>query len=102
MISLFHMAGVTSVNSRAEAFNIRTVGKRMNEAGAFGGPAGAGDPTLSDDRKTVGLDARWRVGAFGLDPTISYQWASYTTQGNRTNGTVGKVDGESAAWLFDV
>ena len=38
-----------------------------------------GDPTYHEERYTVGLDARWRVGPFGLDPTISYQWGSYDT-----------------------
>src|SRR5438128_7526875 len=62
----------------------------------------AGDATDHEDRHTVGLDARWRVGPFGLDPTISYQWGNYDTQAFRTNGTVGKVRGDASAWLFDV
>jgi hypothetical protein len=112
MISLFHAAGVTSTSSRRDAFNIRTVGTRMNEAPAFAGVnlAGAaatlgttapGDPTLSEQRYTAGLDARWRVGAFGLDPTLAYQWGSYQSQAFRSNGSVGKVTGDTSAWLFD-
>jgi hypothetical protein len=57
---------------------------------------------MHEERYTVGLDARWRIGAFGLDPTISYQWGSYETQAQKTNGGVGKVTGEAAAWLLDV
>ena len=71
---------------------------------AWVGPLGttaAGDATNHEQRYTVGLDARWRVGAFGLDPTISYQWGNYDTQAQRTNGTVGKVNGDASAWLFD-
>ncbi len=85
----------------------------MNGAAAFAGIplAGAaatfgttapGDPSLHEERYTVGFDARWRVGPFGLDPTISYQWGAYDTQATRTNGTVGKVRGDKSAWLLDV
>src|SRR5262249_29772458 len=42
------------------------------------------------------------IGPFGLDPTISYQWSKYETQAFRTNGTVGKVQGDAAAWLVDI
>ena len=115
LFSWFHAEGVTSTSSRRDAFNTRTVGNRMNEASAFAGitagtlgtpalPLGStvpGDPTHHEERYTVGLDARWRVGAFGLDPTISYQWGAYDTQAQRTNGTVGKVRGDASAWLFD-
>ena len=88
----------------------------MNGASAYGGitagtlgtpalPLGstvAGDPTYHEERYTVGFDARWRVGGFGLDPTIAYQWGAYDTQATRTNGTVGKVRGDASAWLVDV
>ena len=110
MFSWFHADGVTSANARRNAFNQRTIGTTMNGAGAYAGvaePAGVlgapgGDSSMHEQRYTVGLDARWRVGPFGLDPTISYQWGSYDTQAQKTNGTVGKVNGDASAWLFDV
>ena len=102
MFSWFHADGLTSTNARRNAVNVRTIGGTMNGAGAVGGGAPAGDAADTEDRYTVGLDARWRVGPFGLDPTISYQWGRYDTQANRTNGTVGKVEGDAAAWLFDI
>jgi hypothetical protein len=107
MISLFHADGLTSGNARRNATNVRTVGGSMNGALAFAGvnPAlgtAGGDSTLHEERYTAGLDARWRIGAFGLDPTISYQWGSYETQAIRSNGSVGKVTGTASAWLFDV
>jgi hypothetical protein len=102
MFSWFHADGLTSTNARRNAVNVRTIGGTMNGAGAVGGGAPAGDAADTEDRYTVGLDARWRVGPFGLDPTISYQWGRYDTQAQRTNGSVGKVEGEAAAWLFDV
>ena len=116
MFSWFHADGVTTNASRRNATNRRTVGGSMNGAGAYAGiplgtaPAAAacfgctapGDPSMHEERYTVGFDARWRVGPFGLDPTISYQWGAYDTQATRTNGTVGKVRGDASAWLVDV
>jgi hypothetical protein len=106
MFSWFHADGVTSTNARRNAFNVRTVGGTMNSALANGNDNAAntlsgGDAAMHEERYTVGLDARWRVGPFGLDPTISYQWGAYDTQANRTNGTIGKVRGDASAWLFD-
>ena len=109
MFSWFHADGLTSTNARRNAFNQRTIGTSMNGLAAYAGTntglalgSAGGDSSLHEERYTVGLDARWRVGAFGLDPTISYQWGSYETQALRTNGSAGKVTGEAAAWLFDV
>src|SRR5438094_5155393 len=116
MFSWFHADGVTTNASRRNATNRRTVGGSMNGAGAYAGiplgtaPAAAacfgctapGDPSMHEERYTVGFDARWRVGPFGLDPTISYQWGAYDTQATRTNGTVGKIRGDASAWLVDV
>jgi hypothetical protein len=113
MYSYFHADGTTAGAARRNASNIRTVGGSMNSGLATGGQTNAapvaglgttaaGDATDHEDRHTVGLDARWRIGPFGLDPTISYQWGNYETQAFRTNGTVGKVRGDASAWLFDV
>jgi len=116
MFSWFHADGLTSGSSRRNAFNVRTsgagaqgTGGSMNGLAALAGstPAGAvntqgGDASYHEERYTLGLDARWRVGAFGLDPTISYQWGNYDTQALRNDGTAGKVRGDASAWLFDV
>src|SRR5215467_7907159 len=88
MFSWFHADGVTAAAARRNAFNLRTVGNTMNGVGAFAAtntglvaPATAGgDSSYHEERYTIGLDARWRVGAFGLDPTLSYQWGKYDTQ----------------------
>ena len=111
LFSWFHADGTTAGAARRNANNRRTVGQAMNGAGAFAGTplvgAGtgtttSGDATMHEERYTVGIDARWRVGAFGLDPTLYYQWGHYETQAFRTNGTIGRVEGEASAWLFDV
>jgi hypothetical protein len=109
MFSWFHADGLTSGNSRRNAFNQRTIGNQMNVAAAYAGAnaagttTAAGDATYHEERFTIGLDARWRVGAFGLDPTISYQWGNYDTQAlDNTTGAARKMRGDAAAWLFDV
>src|SRR5206468_202088 len=112
LFSWLHADGRTASTSRQNAANPRTVGGSMNGAAAFcntntltptvtdfapatTNAAGAlvadttsacsngGDPTYHENRYTVGLDARWRIGAFGLDPTLYYQWGTFTTRGPR-------------------
>jgi len=102
MFSWFHADGLTASAARRGATNVRTIGNNLNGAAGVGGGAPAGDSTNQENRYTVGLDARWRVGPFGLDPTISYQWGKFDTQAQRTNGTVGRVEGDASAWLLDV
>jgi hypothetical protein len=102
MFSWFHADGLTAGAARRNATNIRTIGGAMNTAGATGGGAPAGDQANQENRYTVGFDARWRIGGFGLDPTIAYQWGKYNTQAQKTDGTVGRVEGDAMAWLFDI
>ncbi|PYN32640.1 MAG: hypothetical protein DME01_21010 [Candidatus Rokuibacteriota bacterium] len=102
MFSWFHADGATAGSSRRSATNVRSVGGNIAGAGAVGGGNLAGDSALHEERYTIGLDARWRVGPFGLDPTISYQWGNYQTQAIKANGLPGRQDGEAAAWLIDV
>jgi len=102
MFSWFHADGLTAGAARRTAANVRTVGGNIAGAAAVGGGAPAGDSTNQEDRYTVGLDARLRIGPFGLDPTVSYQWGKYDTQAQRSNGSIGRVEGDASAWLFDV
>ncbi len=106
LYSWFHADGTTAGAARRNAFNFKTVGLFMNSSAATGGsnPAAtaAGDASDHEDRHTLGLDARWRVGPFGLDPTISYQTGTYHTQAQQANGSVGRVKGDASAWFFDV
>jgi hypothetical protein len=56
-----------------------------------------GSRTSVEDRFTVGVDARWRFGAFSLDPTVFYQF------GNRDQVTGGvHQDLEMRAWFVDL
>jgi hypothetical protein len=109
MFSWFHADALTSGNARRNATNVRTVGGSMNGLGAYAGSntglalgSAGGDPTYQEERYTVGFDARWRAGAFGLDPTISYQWGNYETLATKSDGSTGKVNGDASAWLADI
>src|SRR5439155_3983521 len=108
VVSWFHADGVTSGNARRNSVNVRTVsgagtfGGTMNGFAALGGGSTAGDAATHEDRYTLGIDARWRMGPFGLDPSLFYQTGSYHTQAQRTNGAVTLVKGETAAWLADI
>src|SRR5437870_9520857 len=66
MFSWFHADGLTAGAARRNASNPRTVGGAMNVATAVGGGAPAGDSANTAHRYTAGLDARLRIGPFGL------------------------------------
>ena len=77
-------------------------GTTTNSAAALGGGSPAGDPTYHENRYTVGLDARWRLGPFGLDPTFYYQWGQRNHRAVGTDGSVGRVTADISAWIVDV
>jgi hypothetical protein len=56
-----------------------------------------GSASSVEDRFTVGIDARWRFGAFSLDPTFFYQFG----QRDQVTGGVHQSVGRSA-WLADI
>src|SRR5207245_7671197 len=101
VVSWFHADGLTAGAARRNAVNVRTAGTQvaggvfvgsggMNSATATGGGAPAGDATDHEERYTLGVDARWRMGPFGLDPTLFYQTGTYNTQAQRSTGAVGR------------
>jgi len=102
LFSWFHADGQTSSSTRGNHANIRTAGGTTNGPAAQGTTTTAGDSSLHEERFTVGLDMRWRVGPFGLDPTFYYQWGTKDSQALRSNGSVGTVEADMSAWIFDV
>ncbi|MGH7353830.1 MAG: hypothetical protein ACRELS_04530 [Candidatus Rokuibacteriota bacterium] len=120
MYSFFFGQGLTSTSSRRSAVNVMTssgtaVAGTQGTTGLQGGagniaaaPAlGSGNPAGNTDfhenRHTIGFDARWRYGAFSLDPTLLYQWGSFDTMTkNNTNGRIEKINGDINAWLLDI
>src|SRR5262245_23724047 len=81
MFDWIHADGQTSGTVRRNLTNPGTVGGTLNGAAALSQVNNAnGDPTYHENRYTIGADARWRVGGFGLDPTIYYQWGTVQRQ----------------------
>jgi hypothetical protein len=114
MYSYFYASGTTNGASRQGRGGINT-------STAFTAPNGDWRPGVNENRHTVGLDARLRLGPFSLDPTLMYQFGNRevvvpgTSGGacNATNssnclaaaaglspGSLAKAD--ISAWLFDV
>jgi hypothetical protein len=110
LYSWFHADGVTSIASRRNLVNVRTVGGVLGNGTSMAPPAGppaAGSPSYHEDRHTIGIDTRWRLGAFGLDPTIMYQWGRMDSQafddGPGAPGTTSKkVTADLNAILVDI
>jgi hypothetical protein len=61
------------------------------------GACGVGSASSVEDRFTVGIDARWRFGAFSLDPTFFYQFGKRDQVTGGVHQTVGRE-----AWLADI
>ena len=110
MYSYFHAEGLTSGSARRGATNrfSGTAGGATTAAAATwggGNPAGATDH--QENRHTVGFDARWRSGPFGLDPTVLYQTGYRDTQCLCPETSAGgapvvyQTRAEMSAWLFD-
>lgn len=106
--------GATSASSRQSRGGINTAAA----AGAANfpncpGSAGAGTgncvggaiSSAEEDRFTVGVDARWRVGAFSFEPTVLYQFGSrdQNIQTASTTSSPGVMPSlRRDAWLVDV
>jgi hypothetical protein len=86
IVSFASLEGVTS-----------TFGGARNGRGGVANNAVSFPNAAREDRWTVGVDARWRLGAFSLDPTVFYQG------GNRdifVGGT--QLEQTRSAWFVDV
>jgi hypothetical protein len=102
-----HIDGQVSGTVRRNLVNTGTVGGTLNGATARSQVGNAaGDPTYHENRYTIGVDARWRIGGFGLDPTFYYQWGKVDSQAfDRSPGSAGlagKHTADMSAFLFDV
>jgi hypothetical protein len=110
MFDWFHADGQTSGTVRRNLANTGTVGGTLNGTAARGNPtnpAAAGSPSYHENRYTIGADARWRIGGFGLDPTFYYQWGGIDSQAFvRSAGAAAagskKQTADMSAFLFDV
>jgi hypothetical protein len=111
LYSLFYAEGTTSSAARRGAIdrhlnaNNGNANTGMNSAAAFGNADNVtnGSPAMHETRHTIGVDARWRFGAFGLDPTLYFQWGKMDTLAT-TSDTPGKkkIEGNMSSFLVDV
>jgi hypothetical protein len=110
LFNWIHTDGQTSGTVRRNLANTGTVGGTLNAVTARGNPtnpSAAGSPSYHEDRYTIGMDARWRIGGFGLDPTFYYQWGKVDSQAFvRSAGAAAagskKQTADMSAFLFDV
>ena len=110
MYSLFYAEGLTNGNARRNATNRFSAGGATNAAGTYsaaGGLYAGGSPTLHENRHTIGVDARWRMGPFGFDPTIYYQFGHVNSLcACPVNGAAFSdahpVEADISAWLVDM
>jgi hypothetical protein len=100
MFSWFHAAGTTSASARAGRGGINT-------STAYTNPDGTSHGGVNEDRLTVGVDARYRMGPFSFDPSILYQFGSrdvFAPANFAASGAVPgrKYDANLNAWLIDL
>jgi hypothetical protein len=100
MFSHFHAAGTTSPSARVGRGGINT-------STAFTNPDGSSRGGINEDRFTVGVDARYRMGPFSLDPSVYYQFGSRDVIAPATFVPSGAVAGKRYdatldAWLIDL
>ena len=98
--SFTQLVGSTSSSTRASVGGIG--GPPSFNRSAIGGAAGPG-LGLYENRHTIGVDARWRWGAFSLDPTFFYQFGNRDTDnpfGPAINSNTSQAD--ISALFFDV
>src|SRR5947199_10790667 len=77
LYSFFYAEGATSGNARRSAADVHIVGGTTAGAAAFGAASNPnGAPAFHENRHTFGADASCRMGPWGLDPTVYYQWGT--------------------------
>src|SRR5437879_5456633 len=105
LYSWWHADGLTQGTARRNLANIRTFNSGTASATIQGpgsrGPATFGDPTEHETRHTIGLDARWRLGPFALDPTVYWQVGRADTHGLDDPGPARQLTAAVRARLSD-
>ena len=86
MVSWFYGQGTTDGNARQSRGGLRAGGSNNAGASAFSNPDGTFHGGLNENRYTVGLDTRFRMGPFSFDPTVMYQFG---TRGTRSEAALG-------------
>ena len=101
--SYFRAEGATDGSARRDAQDVHLAGASTNTAATFGTRYLGGDPQFQEDRHTIGLDASWRLGPWGFDPTLLYQWGTRDQLAvtNTSGGGFRKTEAKKSAFYFD-
>ena len=101
--SYFRAEGATHSEARRDAQDVHLAGASTNTAATFGTRYLGGDPQFQEDRHTIGLDASWRLGPWGFDPTLLYQWGTRDQLAvtRSSGGAFQKTEAKKSAFFFD-
>ncbi|PYN71080.1 MAG: hypothetical protein DMD93_01205 [Candidatus Rokuibacteriota bacterium] len=101
--SFFRAEGATDGAARRDAADPHLAGGTTNAAATFGTWYVGGDPTLKENRHTIGFDASWRLGPWGFDPTLLYQWGTRDQRAvtNTSAGASLVTEAKKSAFYFD-
>src|SRR5437870_8079638 len=102
LYSFFYAEGATSGSARRSAADVHIVGGTTAGAAAFGADSNPnGSPAFHENRHTFGVDASCRMGAWGLDPTVYYQWGTRDVEAIDIDGKTKRLETKMSSWLFD-
>jgi hypothetical protein len=76
-----------------------TTGARLGRGGVSNTTAFFGTGAAQEERHTIGVDGRWKMGPFYIDPTALFQFGQREIFA--TVGRTGKQEQDISAWLFD-
>jgi len=103
LYSLFYAEGNTSTTARRSAADVHLAGGTTAGAAAYNSSVFAnGSPTMHENRHTIGFDAMWRMGPWGLDPTFYYQTGTRDVFGTDSNASIHKIETKLNSFLADV
>jgi len=102
--SYFRAEGATHSEARRDAQDVHLSGASTNAVGTFDATRYSGGSTdFKEDRHTIGLDASWRLGPWGFDPTLLYQWGTRDQLAvtRSSGGAFQKTEAKKSAFFFD-
>jgi hypothetical protein len=106
--------GPTSTSSRSAKGGVGTGAAAFPSCPGSSGPGtgncapvDGGSASAVENRHTIGVDVRWRIGAFYIDPTVMYQFGSRDQLITTAVATTPLINGprntlKLDAWLVDI
>ncbi len=103
----FSTDGVLGSGNNSFANSPARGGVTLNQLNCVHGSGAAGSQGLKggcqEERHYLGVDARWRMGPWSLDPTFIYQWGNRELTTVPIPGAAGGIRRQSeSAWIFDL